>query len=58
MEYCALGALTDVLKLTGRKTLTEREIAAVTKEVLGGLVYLHSNNKMHRDIKASYCYFT
>jgi serine/threonine protein kinase len=21
-------------------------------------VYLHSNNKMHRDIKASYCYFT
>ena len=36
-----------------QKTLPEREIAAALKMCLHGLAYLHSNRRIHRDIKAA-----
>ena len=41
MEYCGLGALTDVMKLNQQKKLVESEIAAICKAILIGLEYLH-----------------
>ena len=51
MEYCALGALTDVLTLTRRNVLNEVQSASMCKAMLKALAYLHSTGKMHRDLK-------
>lgn len=51
MEFCSLGALNDILKLSGRLCLSERETAAIVKNVLAALEYLHAHSKMHRDVK-------
>ena len=40
------------LRVVHRKPLQEEEIGAMIAEVLAGLLYLHSNNMIHRDIKA------
>uniref|UniRef100_A0A671LZY1 non-specific serine/threonine protein kinase n=1 Tax=Sinocyclocheilus anshuiensis TaxID=1608454 RepID=A0A671LZY1_9TELE len=50
MEYC-LGSASDLLEVH-KKPLQEVEIAAVTHGALQGLVYLHSHNMIHRDVKA------
>ncbi|XP_043571814.1 serine/threonine-protein kinase TAO3 isoform X2 [Chiloscyllium plagiosum] len=50
MEYC-LGSTSDLLEVH-KKPLQEVEIAAITHGALQGLVYLHSRNLIHRDIKA------
>ncbi|CAB3987495.1 serine threonine- kinase TAO1-like, partial [Paramuricea clavata] len=50
MEYC-VGSCSDVLEVH-KKPLAEKEIAAVCKGSLNGLSYLHSNDKIHRDVKA------
>ncbi|XP_012730020.2 serine/threonine-protein kinase TAO1 [Fundulus heteroclitus] len=50
MEYC-LGSASDLLEVH-KKPLQEVEIAAITHGALQGLAYLHSNNMIHRDIKA------
>ncbi|XP_028396391.1 serine/threonine-protein kinase TAO3-like isoform X1 [Dendronephthya gigantea] len=50
MEYC-VGSCSDVLEVH-KKPLAENEIAAVCKGALNGLSYLHSNDKIHRDVKA------
>ncbi|EGC30459.1 hypothetical protein DICPUDRAFT_90051 [Dictyostelium purpureum] len=52
MDYCALGSLNDVMQSIG-KTLKEREIALICQQALQGLVYLHSKQIIHRDIKAA-----
>ncbi|XP_037980375.1 serine/threonine-protein kinase PAK 3-like isoform X1 [Motacilla alba alba] len=49
MEYMDGGSLHDVIRETH---LAEGEIAAVSRECLQGLDFLHSKQVMHRDIKS------
>eukprot|EP00698_Gefionella_okellyi_P006084 TRINITY_DN15549_c0_g1_i1.p1 TRINITY_DN15549_c0_g1~~TRINITY_DN15549_c0_g1_i1.p1 ORF type:complete len:493 (+),score=79.87 TRINITY_DN15549_c0_g1_i1:55-1533(+) len=50
MEYCGGGSISDCMYAV-RHCLNEPQIAAVCKQVLQGLVYLHASSKIHRDIK-------
>jgi serine/threonine protein kinase len=50
MEYCAGGSVDAFFKVL-KRPLSEPLIALVCREVLKGLVYLHSKHKIHRDIK-------
>ncbi|KAI8374915.1 kinase-like domain-containing protein [Choanephora cucurbitarum] len=49
MEYMEGGALTDVID---NNTMTEQQIATVCHETTAGLLHLHSQNILHRDIKS------
>ena len=40
----------DILSIESRN-LTEVEISGLLRGVVGGLIYLHENHKIHRDIK-------
>lgn len=51
LEYMDAGTLDHLLKTTG--TFSEETIAAVAKQILNGLNYLHSHKIVHRDIKPS-----
>lgn len=51
MELCDAGSVADVMKMC-HTTMTEQMIASICQHVLKGLDYLHSKNKIHRDIKA------
>eukprot|EP01132_Coremiostelium_polycephalum_P000679 gene679-840_t len=52
MEYCSLGSVRDMLELTG-KNLSEKQIAYIVTQALKGIHYLHTNQIIHRDIKAA-----
>lgn len=51
MEYCGGGSMQDIYHVIG--PLEEKLIAYVCRETLQGLAYLHSKQKMHRDIKGA-----
>ena len=48
MEYCSGGSCADLLK---PGLIPEDYITIIIRELLMGLEYLHSDNKLHRDIK-------
>lgn len=51
MEYCHAGSIADLIAISSRPLL-EAEVGVVCHAVLHGLVYLHGNKLIHRDIKA------
>jgi serine/threonine-protein kinase 24/25/MST4 len=50
MEFCSGGSCADLMK---PGLIAEAEIAVVVKELLQGLMYLHDDGKLHRDIKGT-----
>ncbi|KAH8432623.1 putative Ste20-like serine/threonine protein kinase [Aspergillus melleus] len=50
MEFCSGGSCSDLMR-AGK--LTEDYITIILRELLRGLDYLHSDKKLHRDIKAA-----
>ncbi|KAH0794816.1 STE family protein kinase [Histomonas meleagridis] len=51
MEYAEGGSLLDIIHKYG--TLNEQVAAIYVSQILKGLVYLHKQNVIHRDIKAA-----
>lgn len=50
MEYCSGGSCSDLMK---PGVFREEYIAIILRELLRGLEYLHTEGKLHRDIKAA-----
>uniref|UniRef100_A0A6G1S9I5 non-specific serine/threonine protein kinase n=1 Tax=Aceria tosichella TaxID=561515 RepID=A0A6G1S9I5_9ACAR len=52
MEYCCGGSVKDAMRQLNR-TMNDEQITVILRDVLCGLDYLHSHNKIHRDVKAA-----
>ena len=50
LEFCDGGSLYELIKILPR-SLNEEEIASIVYMILKGLVFLHENKKIHRDVK-------
>ncbi|XP_003383893.1 PREDICTED: serine/threonine-protein kinase 10-like [Amphimedon queenslandica] len=51
IEFCPGGAIDDII-LELEKGLTEVQIQCITKQLFEGLVFLHDQRIIHRDLKA------
>ena len=51
MEFCSGGSCADLLK---PGLIAEEYITIIIRELLMGLDYLHSDKKLHRDIKGRF----
>ena len=51
MEYCSGGSCGDLMK---PGLISEEYITIIMRELLMGLEYLHSDKKLHRDIKGNF----
>ncbi|KAF7593382.1 putative protein serine/threonine kinase [Aspergillus hancockii] len=50
MEFCSGGSCSDLMR---PGTIPEEYIVIILRELLRGLDYLHSDKKLHRDVKAA-----
>eukprot|EP01090_Pellita_catalonica_P022167 TRINITY_DN850_c0_g1_i1.p1 TRINITY_DN850_c0_g1~~TRINITY_DN850_c0_g1_i1.p1 ORF type:complete len:415 (-),score=49.50 TRINITY_DN850_c0_g1_i1:33-1277(-) len=53
MEYCGGGSLLDIVELWKSFKLAEDQMSYITRETLKGLQYMHSMDRIHRDIKSN-----
>lgn len=51
MDYCEYGSIRDLMECS-EATFSEEEISFIVSQTLKGLLYLHSQNIIHRDVKA------
>ena len=53
MEFCGCGSVSDLIKKMkeNNKRLTEGQVASICIAVVKGLMYLHSQKFIHRDLK-------
>ena len=51
LEFCDGGSLYELIKIFPRN-LNEEEIASLIYMILKGLLFLHENKKIHRDVKS------
>ena len=51
LEFCDGGSLYELIKILPRN-LNEEEIASLIYMILKGLIFLHENKKIHRDVKS------
>ncbi|KAI8344698.1 kinase-like domain-containing protein [Chlamydoabsidia padenii] len=50
--YLAFGSCLDIMKTNFKDGFEEMVITTILKQALEGLVYLHNNGHIHRDVKA------
>ncbi|KAI8993156.1 kinase-like domain-containing protein [Pilobolus umbonatus] len=50
--YLAAGSCLDIMKTSYPEGFDEISIATILKQALEGLIYLHKNSHIHRDVKA------
>ncbi|XP_034196457.2 polo like kinase SAK [Osmia lignaria lignaria] len=53
LELCHNGELQRFLKLQGSRSLPEEQAARIIRQVVQGLLYLHSHQILHRDMSLS-----
>ena len=52
MEYCSSGSAIDLM-LSMDRTFSEVEVATIMEMILKGLILMHNENLIHRDIKGA-----
>lgn len=52
LEYCSSGSAIDLM-LSMDRTFSEVEVATIMEMILKGLIVMHSENLIHRDIKGA-----